>query len=169
MKRVMILVFAMLLFLVAGCQQNDSTKEESAQSNDDTKYEDYVYQKYDLDVNEKVKDRGCSAENSFVLAFDIHAHGVINGWKKYYRYCRKSILIVESLLCWATTGAFQSDSLLLLSHVDYYIEKNKPDQLYDVQLRMAKEAQNEIREQKKCRVNSERLWNRYQYRRIGKE
>ena len=43
MKRVMILVFAMLLFLVAGCQQNDSTKEESAQSNDDTKYEDYVY------------------------------------------------------------------------------------------------------------------------------
>ena len=59
MKRVMILVFAILLFLVAGCQQNDSTEEESEQSNDDTKYEDYVYQKYDLDVKEKVKDRGC--------------------------------------------------------------------------------------------------------------
>ena len=70
MKRVMILVFAMLLFLVAGCQQNDSTEEESAQSNDDTKYEDYVYQKYDLDVNEKVKIGDATAENSFVLAFD---------------------------------------------------------------------------------------------------
>ena len=32
---------------------------------------------------------------------------------------------------------------LLLSHVDYYVEKNKPDQLYDIQLRMAKESPNE--------------------------
>ena len=57
MKRVMILVFAILLFLVAGCQQNES-KEEAAQPNDDTKYEDYVYTKYELDVKDKVINRG---------------------------------------------------------------------------------------------------------------
>ena len=32
---------------------------------------------------------------------------------------------------------------LLLSHVDYYFEKNQPEKLYDFQLRMAKEANNE--------------------------
>ena len=36
-----------------------------------------------------------------------------------------------------------NQSSLLLSHVDYYIEKNQSHQLYDVQLRMVKEAQNE--------------------------
>ena len=32
---------------------------------------------------------------------------------------------------------------LLLSHVDYYMEKNHPEKLYDIQLRMAKESANE--------------------------
>ena len=36
-----------------------------------------------------------------------------------------------------------TQSSLLLSHVDYYMEKNKPDQLYDIQLRMVKESANE--------------------------
>jgi len=36
-----------------------------------------------------------------------------------------------------------TQSSLLLSHVDYYMEKNKSDQLYDIQLRMVKESPNE--------------------------
>ena len=32
---------------------------------------------------------------------------------------------------------------LQLSHVDYYIEKNKPEKLYDFQLKMANEAEAE--------------------------
>ena len=58
-------------FINNGLSAKDTTKEEgSPDSNDDTKYEDYVYTKYDLDVKDKVKLGEEDAENTFVLAFD---------------------------------------------------------------------------------------------------
>ena len=56
MKRILFIVLASIILLITGCQQEDTTQQEgSTDSNDDTKYEDYVYTKYDLDVKEKVK------------------------------------------------------------------------------------------------------------------
>ena len=143
MKRVMILVFGMLLFLVAGCQQNESTEEESAQSNDDTKYEDYVYQKYDLDVNEKVKIGDANAENSFVLAFDYSCPWCHKWMEEVLPILQEKYLDSGKAYYVGQPLVLLNQSSLLLSHVDYYIEKNQPHQLYDVQLRMTKEAQNE--------------------------
>jgi protein-disulfide isomerase len=143
MKRVMILVFAMLLFLVAGYQQNDSTEEESAQSNDDTKYEDYVYQKYDLDVKEKVKLGEANAENSFVLAFDYSCPWCHKWMTEVLPIVQEKYLDSGKAYYVGQPLVLLNQSSLLLSHVDYYIEKNQPQQLYDVQLRMTKEAQNE--------------------------
>ena len=56
MKRILFIVLASIILLITGCQQEDTTQQEgSTDSNDDTKYEDYVYTKYDLDVKDKVK------------------------------------------------------------------------------------------------------------------
>ena len=56
MKRILFIALASIILLITGCQQEDTTQQEgSPDSNDDTKYEDYVYTKYDLDVKDKVK------------------------------------------------------------------------------------------------------------------
>ena len=56
MKRILFIALASIILLITGCQQEDTTQQEgSTDSNDDTKYEDYVYTKYDLDVKDKVK------------------------------------------------------------------------------------------------------------------
>ena len=67
MKKVLLLGFLILLF-VTGCQSNSN--ETTEKNVDDTKYEDYVYTKYDLDVKDKVKLGNADAKNSIVLAFD---------------------------------------------------------------------------------------------------
>ena len=55
MKRILFIALASIILLITGCQQEDTQKKSLTESNDDTKYEDYVYTKYDLDVKDKVK------------------------------------------------------------------------------------------------------------------
>ncbi|WP_428909286.1 DsbA family protein [Niallia sp. Krafla_26] len=133
------MVFAIL---IAGCQQDES-KEEAVQQNNDTKYEDYVYKKYDLDVKDKVKLGEENAENSFVLAFDYSCpwchkwmEEVLPVVQEKYIDTGKANYVGQPLVLLAQRS-------LLLSHVDYYMEKNQPEKLYDIQLRMTKEANNE--------------------------
>ena len=142
MKRIRIVGLAHTDFLIVGCQQNEP-KEEAAQPEDEIKYEDYVFTKYELDVIDKVKIGEENAENSFVLAFDYSCPWC-HKWmdemlpvlqEKYIdtgkaNYVRQPLVLLDQ-------------RSLLLSHVDYYLEKNQPEKLYDFQLRMAKEANNE--------------------------
>ena len=59
---------------------------------------------------------------------------------------------------------------LQLSHVDYYIEKNKPEKLYDFQLKMANEAGTETFGNRRAYSQySFRLWHKQQSRRAGKK
>ena len=51
LKRIILLGLAIVLFLT-GCQSNSSS---SAKTNDNSKVEDYVYTKYNLEVENKVK------------------------------------------------------------------------------------------------------------------
>ncbi|WP_338470413.1 thioredoxin domain-containing protein [Niallia sp. XMNu-256] len=143
MKRVGIaLAMLMILFLV-GCQQSDTKEKETAQLNDDTKYEEYIYKKYELDVNDKVKLGDEKAENSFVLAFDyscIWCHKwmaeILPVIKEKYLDTGKGYYVGQPIVVLDQTS-------LQLSHVDYFIEKNHPQKLYDLQLLMAQEAVSE--------------------------
>ena len=140
MKKVLLLGLFMLL-LLTGCQSNSN--ETTEKKVDDTKYEDYVYTKYDLDVSEKVKLGNEDAKNSIVLAFDYSCPWchkwmgeVLPVVKEKYLDTGKANYVGQPLVLLDQTS-------LLLSHVDYFMEKNHTDQLYDIQLRMAKEAANE--------------------------
>ena len=66
MKKVLLLGLFMLL-LLTGCQSNSN--ETTEKKVDDTKYEDYVYTKYDLDVRDKVKLGNEDAKNSNRVSF----------------------------------------------------------------------------------------------------
>lgn len=141
-RLVFIVVIMVFAILIAGCQQDES-KEEAVQQNNDTKYEDYVYKKYDLDVKDKVKLGEENAENSFVLAFDYSCpwchkwmEEVLPVVQEKYIDTGKANYVGQPLVLLAQRS-------LLLSHVDYYMEKNQPEKLYDIQLRMTKEANNE--------------------------
>ena len=139
MKKVLLLGLAILLF-VTGCQSN--SKEESTQTKDDTKYEDYVYTKYDLDVNDKVKLGNADAKNSIVLAFDYSCPWCHKWMGEVLPVIQEKYLDTGKANYVGQPLVLLTQSSLLLSHVDYYMEKNKPDQLYDIQLRMVKESPN---------------------------
>ena len=140
MKKVLLLGFLILLF-VTGCQ---SKSNETTEKNiDDTKYEDYVYTKYDLDVKDKVKLGNADAKNSMVLAFDYSCPWCHKWMGEVLPVIQEKYLDTGKANYVGQPLVLLNQSSLLLSHVDYYMEKNKSDQLYDIQLRMAKESTNE--------------------------
>ncbi len=143
MKRILFLL-AVLLLAITGCQQNDTSQEkDTAETKDETKYEDYVYKKYDLDVNDKVKLGENDAKNTFVLAFDYSCPWchkwmmeVLPEIEKTYINNGQANYVGQPLVLLDQTS-------LQLSHVDHFIEKNNPEKLYEFQLRMANDAEQE--------------------------
>ena len=138
MKRIFFIAITLALLLI-GCQQEE-TKDDSVRTNDDMKYEDYVYQKYDLDVKEKVKIGDANAENSFVLAFDYSCPWCHKWMIEVLPEIEKSYIDNGQAYYVGQPLVMLDQTSLQLSHVDYYIEKNKPEKLYDFQLKMANEA-----------------------------
>jgi protein-disulfide isomerase len=139
MKRFILVGLAILLF-VTGCQNNSN---EATEKKEDTKYEDYVYSQYDLDVKDKVKLGSEDAKNSIVLAFDYSCPWCHKWMGEVLPVVREKYLDNGKANYVGQPLVLLNQASLLLSHVDYYVEKNKQDQLYDIQLRMVKESQNE--------------------------
>ena len=141
MKRLLFIALASIILLITGCQQEDTTQQEgSTDTNDDTKYEDYVYTKYDLDVKDKVKLGEEDAENTFVLAFDYSCPWCHKWMMEVLPEIEKSYIDNGQANYVGQPLVMLDQTSLQLSHVDYFIEKNKPEKLYDFQLKMANEA-----------------------------
>lgn len=139
MKRIILLGLAIVLFLT-GCQSNSSS---SAQTNDNSKVEDYVYTKYNLEVENKIKLGNENAENTIVLAFDYSCPWCHKWMGEVLPVIQEKYLDTGKANYIGQPLVLLSQSSLLLSHVDYYIEKNQPEKLYEIQTRMVKESKNE--------------------------
>ena len=139
MKRIIWLGLAIVLFLT-GCQSNSSS---SAKANDNSKVKDYVYTKYNLDVENKVKLGNENAENTIVLAFDYSCPWCHKWMGEVLPVIQEKYLDIGKANYIGQPLVLLSQSSLLLSHVDYYMEKNQPEKLYEIQTRMAKESNNE--------------------------
>ena len=139
LKRIILLGLAIVLFLT-GCQSNSSS---SAKTNDNSKVEDYVYTKYNLEVENKVKLGNENAENTIVLAFDYSCPWCHKWMDEVLPVIQEKYLDTGKANYIGQPLVLLNQSSLLLSHMDYYMEKNQPEKLYEIQIRMVKEAKNE--------------------------
>jgi protein-disulfide isomerase len=125
-----------MLLLLAGCQKdsNESTEKE------DPKLQDYVYTKYDLDVEGKVKLGEESAENTFVLAFDYSCPWCHKWMTEVLPVIKEKYIETGQAHYIGQPLVLLNETSLLLSHVDYYAEQHAPDKLYEIQLKMVQES-----------------------------
>ena len=139
LKRIILLGLTIVLFLT-GCQSNSSSSEKT---NENGKVEDYVYTKYNLEVENKVKLGNENAENTIVLAFDYSCPWCHKWMDEVLPVIQKKYLDTGKANYIGHPLVLLNQSSLLLSHLDYYMEKNQPEKLYEIQIRMVKEAKNE--------------------------
>ena len=139
LKRIILLGLAIFLFLT-GCQSNSSS---SAKTNDNGKVEKYVYTKYNLEVENKVKLGNENAENTIVLAFDYSCPWCHKWMDEVLPVIQEKYLDTGKANYIGQPLVLLNQSSLLLSHMDYYMEKNQQEKLYDIQIRMVKDVKNE--------------------------
>lgn len=129
-----------ILLFFTGCQSNTA---EADQKSVVENLEEYVYTKYDLDVKEKVKLGNEEAENSIVLAFDYSCPWCHKWMGEVLPVIKEKYINTGIANYTGQPIVLLNVTSLFLSHVDYYVEKNHPENLYDIQTQLAKDSINE--------------------------
>ena len=143
MKKVILLLLIGIgaVLIVTGCQ--DSKSEITKSEEVEIQTEDYVYQKYELELEDKVKLGEKEAGNTIVLVFDYSCPWCKKWMEEVLPEIKKSYIDTGKAKYVGQPIVLLNETSLFMAHVDYSLEKKFPDKYYDLQLQFAKDAETE--------------------------
>lgn len=137
----MLLVGIGALFLLTGCQDANTESTEPEVTQEKIEMEDFVYQKYKVDVEDKVKLGEVKAETTILLVFDYSCSWCKKWMEEVLPVIKEQYIETGKAKYVGQPIVLLNETSLFMAHMDYSLEKEFSDKYYDFQLQFAKDAE----------------------------
>lgn len=131
------------LLLLTGCKDSNTESTEPEVKQEEIETVDFVYQKYDIDIEDKVKLGEKKAENTILLVFDYSCPWCKKWMAEVLPVIKEKYINTGKAKYAGQPIVLLNETSLFMAHKDYSLEKEFPDKYYDLQLQFAKDAEAE--------------------------